>query len=52
MKAGKLDPESIGRSEIKDNIYASYFLPPDLLIKTGTSMKLDGFLLWDSVNAK
>ncbi len=52
VKAGKLDPESIGKSDIKDNIYASYFLPPDLIIKTGTSKKLDGFLLWDSPSAK
>lgn len=52
VKAGKLDPESIGKSDIKDNIYTSYFLPPDLIIKTGTSKKLDGFLLWDSPSAK
>jgi len=52
VKAGKLDPESIGKSDIKDNIYASYFLPPELIIKTGSSRKLDGFLLWDSTAAK
>lgn len=52
VKAGKLDPEGISKSDIKDNIYASYFLPPDLMIKTGTSRKLDSFLLWDSANAK
>lgn len=52
VRAGKIDPESISKSDIKDNIYASYFLPPELIIKTGTSKKLDGFLLWDSVNAR
>ncbi len=52
VKAGKLDPDSISKSDIKDNIYTSYFLPPDLMIKTGTGKKLDGFLLWDSINAK
>jgi len=52
VKAGKLDPETISKSDVKENIYASYFLPPDLLIKTGTAKKLDGFLLWDSINAK
>lgn len=52
VKAGKLDPESISKADIKENIYASYFLPPELIIKTGTSKKLDGILLWDSANAK
>ena len=52
VKAGRLDPESITKSDIKENIYASYFLPPNLIIKTGTSKKMDGFLLWDSINSK
>ncbi|MBN2111810.1 di-trans,poly-cis-decaprenylcistransferase [Candidatus Woesearchaeota archaeon] len=52
VKSGRLDPESISKSDIKENIYASYFLPPELIIKTGTSRKIDGFLLWDSVNSK
>jgi undecaprenyl diphosphate synthase len=52
VKAGRLDPESITKSDIKENIYASYFLPPNLIIKTGTSKKMDGFLLWDSISSK
>lgn len=52
VKAGKLDPEGISKADIKENIYTSYFLPPELIIKTGTSKTLDGIMLWDSVNAK
>jgi tritrans,polycis-undecaprenyl-diphosphate synthase [geranylgeranyl-diphosphate specific] len=52
VKAGKLDPEGISKADIKENIYSSYFLPPELIIKTGISKKLDGIMLWDSVNAK
>jgi len=44
----KLDVDSIDMSMVKDNIYSSYFLPPDLMIKTGTGKRLHGFLLWDS----
>jgi len=48
IKADKLDPDAIGKEHIKENIYTSYFLPPDLIIKTGTKKILDSFLLWDS----
>jgi len=51
IKAGKLDPERIDKGLIKDNIYASYFLPPNLIIKNGKK-EVSGFLLWDSVSAK
>ena len=51
VQLGKMDPESINKESIKDNIYSSYFLPPDIIIKTGRDRKLDGFLLWDSINA-
>jgi undecaprenyl diphosphate synthase len=44
----KMDIDSIDMMMVKDNIYSSYFLPPDLLIKTGTGKRLHGFLLWDS----
>lgn len=49
--AGKLDSESINKESIKDNIYSSYFLPPDIMIKTGKEKKLNGFLLWDSTDS-
>ncbi|MFC1741947.1 polyprenyl diphosphate synthase [Nanoarchaeota archaeon] len=44
----KMDVDSINKEMMKDNIYSSYFLPPDLIIKTGTGKRLHGFLLWDS----
>ncbi len=51
IKADKLDPEAITKDMIKDNLYTSYFVPPDLIIKTGLKPKLFGFLLWDSIHA-
>jgi undecaprenyl diphosphate synthase len=47
----KLDVDAIDSEMMKDNIYSSYFLPPDLIIKTGTGKRLHGFLLWDSTHA-
>ena len=32
VKAGKIDPEMISKEIIKENLYSSYFLPPDLII--------------------
>ena len=52
IKADKLDPESIDRETIKENLYSSYFLPPELIIKTGLKQELSGFLLWDSAKSK
>jgi len=52
VKAGKLDPELIDKDSIKENIYSSYFLPPDLMIKNGNRKETSGFLLWDSVSTK
>ncbi len=49
--AEKIDPENIDKEMIKDNIYTSYFLPPDILIKTGVKRRTFGFLLWDSPKA-
>ncbi len=49
VKSGRLDPENVSADTIKENIYASYFPPPDLLIK---GSRLDGFLLWDSPGAR
>lgn len=51
ITAGKLDSDSIGKDSIKDNIYSSYFLPPDIIIKTGKDHALHGFLLWDSTES-
>lgn len=52
IKSGRIDPELIDKDIIKENIYSSYFLPPDLMIKNGSRKETSGFLLWDSVNTK
>ena len=51
IQAGKIDIESIDREAIKDNIYSSYFLPPDIVIKTGPEKNLNAFLRWDTTNS-
>ena len=52
VKLDKLDPENIDKQTIKENTYSSFFMPPDLIIKTGKTRTTEGFLLWDSANAK
>lgn len=52
IKMDKITPDNVDKALIKENIYASYFLPPDLFIKTGKNKHLNGFLLWDSPKAK
>ena len=52
VKAGKMDPEMINKDSVKENLYSSYFLPPDLMIKNGSRKETSGFFLWDSVNTK
>jgi undecaprenyl diphosphate synthase len=47
IKAGKLDVDAITKNTLKENVYSSYFLPPDLLIKNGKIMQTTAFLLWD-----
>jgi undecaprenyl diphosphate synthase len=51
VKTEKIDASSITKADIKDNLYTSDFLPPDLIIKNGIKQKLHGFLLWDADNA-
>jgi len=51
LKADKLDPSMINKELIKENIYSSYFVPPDLIIINGSKRTSD-LLLWDSPNAK
>jgi undecaprenyl diphosphate synthase len=50
-KTEKIDIQSIKRSDIKENMYTSDFLAPDLIIKNGLKQKLHGILLWDAANA-
>ena len=34
--AGKLDPDKITKQTIKENIYTSYFVPPNIIIKSSS----------------
>ena len=51
LESGKLSYENINQQTIKDNIYTSYFIPPNLMIKNGRN-QMDSFFLWDCVGAK
>ena len=50
MYDNKMDPDSVNIEAIKENIYTSYFMPPDLIIEMGN--KLYGTFLWDSKNSR
>lgn len=52
IKAGKIDPELVDKSMVKESLYSSYFLPPDLIIKNGAKKETSGILLWDSMHSK
>ncbi len=51
VELGKINAEMVTKESIKENIYSSYFLPPDVIIVYGEK-RLSGLLLWDSVNAR
>lgn len=51
LMAGKLSADNITKGVVKENLYTSYFVAPDLMIKNSDS-KMDGFFLWDCVGAK
>ena len=48
---GKINPDMITKSSIKENLYSSNFMPPDIIFIYGDE-KFSGLLLWDSVNSK
>jgi len=48
-KDDKIDANKIGAEVIKESLYTSYFIPPDLIIECG--YKYSGILLWDSFGA-
>ena len=52
VKLDKITPDKIGKALLKENIYASYFLPPDLMIVSGKKKTIGGLLLWDSPDTK
>jgi undecaprenyl diphosphate synthase len=47
--ADKLKEEDLTSQVIKENLYTSYFPPPELIIEPG--LKYSGILLWDSKGA-
>ena len=47
----KIRVDEINQQTIKDNLYSSYFLPLDLVIRSGSKHRLTSFLLWDSTNS-
>jgi undecaprenyl diphosphate synthase len=49
IQAGRYEPEDIHEETIKQNLYSSYFVPPDLIIEN--SPRYSGLLLWDSKKA-
>jgi undecaprenyl diphosphate synthase len=52
IKIGKLDADMVTKELLKDNLYSSYFIPPDLIIRNGSEPILSSLLLWDSVGAR
>ena len=46
VEADKLDPEAITPAIIKEDLYSSYFIAPDLVIINGKKT-LNSFMLWD-----
>ena len=51
VELGKINAEMVTRENIKENLYSSYFLPPDIFLIYGEK-KIPGLLLWDSVNSR
>ena len=51
VEHGKISGKNITKTDIKDNLYSSYFLPPDLIIRNGKDKSIGGILLWDSQNS-
>ena len=49
-KIGKLNLEELDKEKVKQNLYTSYFTPPEIIIEP--SKVYSGLLLWDSKGAK
>ncbi|MBU0461611.1 MAG: di-trans,poly-cis-decaprenylcistransferase [Nanoarchaeota archaeon] len=49
--AEKADLDTIDQDMIKDNLYSSYFLPPNMIVRLGKKKTLKAFLLWDSTQS-
>ncbi len=48
VQSGKLDPDAIDESLVKENVFTSSFVPPEVIIITGEKHCLNNFLLWDA----
>jgi undecaprenyl diphosphate synthase len=48
VAAGKLDPDQINESTIRDNLQSSFMPDPDLVIRTSGEFRLSNFLLWQA----
>jgi tritrans,polycis-undecaprenyl-diphosphate synthase [geranylgeranyl-diphosphate specific] len=51
IKAEKIDPDAIDSEMVRESLYSSYFLPPDVVIVNGDK-RLNGFLLWDVAESR
>ena len=48
----KIDVENITKDGIKENLYTSYFIPPEIIISDNKEKKINGFFLWDSYHSE
>jgi undecaprenyl diphosphate synthase len=46
IKAEKIDADAVDSEMVREGLYTSYFLPPELVIINGEK-RLNGFMLWD-----
>jgi undecaprenyl diphosphate synthase len=46
----KISPDQISKQLVKENIYSSYFIPPDLIVLVHDCLA-SGFMLWDSADS-
>jgi len=47
----RISSDSIDQNYLKENLYSSYFIPPELYLIIGNKNKNSGLLLWDSENS-
>ena len=52
VQAGRITPEAIDESAIRDRLYTAHCPDPDLLIRTSGEQRLSNFLLWQIAYAE
>ncbi|MFP4112127.1 MAG: undecaprenyl diphosphate synthase family protein [Candidatus Woesearchaeota archaeon] len=52
VKFEKINVDDITSESIKENLYSSYFIPPEKMIIASREQKIDSFLLWDTAHAE